>query len=92
VLNKDAADVLRLMSATSPAAVGATLAQLVSHPTAGEATAAALRYLGALFGRRGRPGIGMAAEAMRLAVPAARVEAICVAYTTAMLETVAEQS
>jgi hypothetical protein len=54
--------------------------------TAGDATTAAVAYLGALFGRRGRPGIAMAAEAMRLALPAARVEAICVAYTTALLQ------
>ena len=88
VLDKDAADVLRLMQATSPAAVGETMARLAVHPTAGEPTAAALQYLAALFGRRGRPGITMAANAMRLALPAARVEAICVAYTTAMLQAV----
>jgi hypothetical protein len=86
VLDKDAADVLRLMQATAPAAVGETMAELAAHATAGEATTAALEYLGAMFGRRGRPGIVMAAEAMRLALPAARVEAICVAYTTAMLQ------
>lgn len=84
--DKDAADVLRLMQTTAPATVGATLAGLGAHPMAGRASATALDYLETLFGRRGRPGIEMAASAMRLAVPAARVEAICIAYTTAMLQ------
>lgn len=81
VLDKDAGDVLRLMHTTTPAAVGATLAGLAAHPMAGTASAAALEYLDAQFGRRGRPGIEMAISAMRLAIPAARVEAICTAYT-----------
>lgn len=84
VIDKDAADVLRLMQTTNPATVGGTLADLAAHPMAGGASTAAIGYLEALFGRRGRPGIEMAARAMRLALPAERVEAICVAYTTAM--------
>jgi len=86
VLDKDAGDVLRLMQTTAPAAVGATLAELAAHPMAGPASTAALAYLEAQFGRRGRPGIKMAISAMRLAIPAARVEAICTAYTAAMLD------
>jgi len=86
VLDKDAGDVLRLMQTTTPMNVGTTLAELAAHPMAGPASTAALAYLEAQFGRRGRPGIEMAANAMRLAIPAARVEAICTAYTAAMLE------
>jgi hypothetical protein len=86
VIDKDAADVLRLMQTTSPATVGATLGELAKHPMAGHTAAAALVYLEALFGRRGRRGIEMATEAMRLAIPAARVEAICTAYTTVLLQ------
>lgn len=86
VVDKDAGDVLRLMQTTNPTAVGITLARLAAHPMAGPASAAALEHLEALFGRRGRPGIEMATNAMRLAVPAARVEAICIAYTAAMLQ------
>jgi len=85
VVDKDAADVLRLMQTTDPTAVGATLGELAADPMAGSASAAAIGYLEALFGRRGRPGVEMAARAMRLALPAERVEAVCVAYTTALL-------
>jgi hypothetical protein len=86
VLDKDAGDVLRLMQTTTPTVVGVTLAELAAHPMAGPASTAALGYLETLFGRRGRPGIEMAMRAMRLAVPAARVEAICTAYTAAILD------
>jgi hypothetical protein len=48
-------------------------------------TATAVEYLDRLFGRRGRPGIRMAANALRFVMPEARVEAICVAYTQALL-------
>ncbi len=34
-----------------------------------------------LFGRVGRPGIGMATRALQLAMPPAAVETLCVAYT-----------
>lgn len=85
IVDKDAADVLRLMQTTAPATVGATLAGLAVHPMAGDVTTAAIGYLEALFGRRGRPGIEMASRAMRLAIPAARVEAICTAYTSELL-------
>lgn len=84
VIDKDAADVLRLMQTTNPATVGGTLAELTADPMAGSASTAAIGYLEALFGRRGRPGIAMAARAMRLALPAERVEAICVAYVTTL--------
>lgn len=84
--DKDAADVFRMMQVTSPATVGATLAGLREHPIAGLPTAAAITYLDELFGRRGRPGIQMAARALRVAIPEERIEAICVAYITALLE------
>lgn len=87
IVDKDAADVLRLMQTTKPSEVGATLAALAADPMAGEVSAAAVGYLEMLFGRRGRPGIEMASRATRLAMPAARVEAICVAYTAAALRT-----
>lgn len=86
LVDKDAADVLRLMQTTSPGTVGTTLTELVAHPMAGGVCAAALAYLEELFGRRGRPGVEMATRAMRLALPAARVEAICTAYTAALLQ------
>lgn len=78
--DKDAADVFRMMQVTLPASVGATLSGLLEHPIAGSPTAAAIRYLDELFGRRGRPGIQMAARALRVGIPEERVQAICVAH------------
>jgi hypothetical protein len=88
--DKDAADVIRLMQATSPVQVGTNLAQLRVHQLAGPATSAALGYLQELFGRRGQQGILMAARALRLALPEERVQALSVAYTGALLHTVAD--
>lgn len=84
--DKDAADVVRLMQTTSPADVGATFVALIEEPIARKPSADALVYLEQLFGRRGRPGIEMASRALRVGMPEERVEALCVAYTSALLE------
>lgn len=82
--DKDAADVLRIMQTTNPADIADTLATLTRDPIAGEATAAALTYLDALFGTRGRPGVTMAQRALRTAIPSERIQALCVGYTAAI--------
>ena len=79
--DKDAADVVRLMQTTDPSAVGSTIAGLAAHPIAGAVSADGLAFLDALFGRVGRPGIDMATRALRLAMPEATIETLCVAYT-----------
>lgn len=84
--DKDAADVLRLMQTTSPAAVGATLAELRVDPIAGPASTDAVAFLDALFGRVGRPGIVMATRALRLAMPEATIETLGVSYTRELLK------
>lgn len=86
LVDKDAADVFRLMQSTVPETVGSTPAELAQHPMAGAVSAAAVGYLEQQFARRGRPGVEMAIRAMRLAVPAERIETICVAYTSALLD------
>lgn len=83
--DKDAADVIRLMQATTPAGMAATLAILANDNLAGPSTLAAIEYLDELFGRRGRPGIAMAAEALRIAMPKDRVSGLCVAYAGSVL-------
>jgi hypothetical protein len=83
--DKDALDCLRMMQTSAPAQVGATLRALQDEPVAAAVTATAIEYLERLFARRGRPGIRMAADALRFVMPEARVEAICVAYTEALL-------
>jgi hypothetical protein len=78
--DKDASDVVRIMQTTLPAQVGEILAQLSGDEIAGQPTHDALRYLDELFGRRGRPGIGMAARALSLAMDTDTVEVICTTY------------
>lgn len=82
--DKDAADVVRLMQTTRPAETAATLTQLLEHPIAAACSTDAIRLLDELFGRRGRPGIRMAARALRLAMDEQFVETLCVAYTSAL--------
>jgi len=76
---------MRLMQASSPTEVGATLSRILDHEIAGTATTEALDYLDGLFGRRGRPGIVMAARALRGAMPEDRITALCTAYCAELL-------
>jgi hypothetical protein len=85
LVDKDAADVLRLMQSTSARKIGSTLTRLRVDPMAGPVTEAAIAYIESLFGRRGRPGLEMATRAMRLAVPQERIEALSIAYTSTLI-------
>lgn len=89
--DKDAADVVRLMQTTSPAEVGATLAMLCQDTIAGQPSTDALTYVEELFGRRSRTGIEMASRALRLGMPAPRIETLCVAYTTQLLQSARQE-
>jgi len=82
--DKDASDVVRLMQTTRPDEIAVTLSALAQDAIAGPPTIAALTYIEELFGRRGRPGIEMASRALRTAIPEERVQAICVAYVSAL--------
>jgi len=64
-----------------PADVAETLAQLCGHQIAGEPTRSAIGYLVELFGERRGPGIRMAANALQVAMPEARVATIATGYT-----------
>lgn len=86
--DKDAADVIRLMQATSPRTVGLTVAGLCADDLAGKVSTQAMAYLQEMFGRRGRAGIRMAASALRLGLPEERVEALSIAYTGALVDVV----
>lgn len=83
--DKDAADVYRLMQNNSPIEVAQTMAELRKSELAGPATARALGYLEELFGRRGGTGIGMAARALRLAIPEAQVSTLATSFIERML-------
>ncbi len=78
--DKDAADVLRLMQSVAPERIGETFVRLLDDSIAGAVTSEAVRLLEALFGRAGRPGVRMAARALRLAMDEEQVEALCIAY------------
>jgi hypothetical protein len=82
--DKDAADIVRLMQTTRPHEIAATLDVLAEDEMAGPPTKEALKYIDDLFGRRGRPGIEMASRALRTAMPADRIEALCTGYATAL--------
>jgi hypothetical protein len=81
---KDALDCLHLMQSSASAQIGARRRALQDEPVAAAVTATAVQYVDRLFGQRGRPGIRMAADALRFVIPEA-LEAICVAYTRALL-------
>jgi hypothetical protein len=68
--------------------VGLTLATLCADYIAGGVSSLAIEYLEELFGRRGRVGIRMAAQALRLGLPEERVEALSVSYTGVLVEIV----
>lgn len=85
IVDKDAADVVRLMQTSSPAVVGQTLARLRQHPIAGPPSDDATGFLVELFARRGRAGIEMASRALRIGMPEARIEALCTAYMEQLL-------
>lgn len=78
--DKDAADVYRLMQATSPIEIAERLAELRRHEIAGPATEAAITYLAELFGRRNGEGVRMATRALRLAIPEAQVSTLATSY------------
>lgn len=88
--DKDAADVIRIMQTTRAGDVGATIASLCDDDIAGSVSTSAVVHLDALFGRRGRTGIEMAARALRLAMPEERVEVVSIAYVSVVLSTVGQ--
>jgi hypothetical protein len=88
LVDKDASDVIRLMQTTSPVEIGRRLAELAEDAVAGQTTVDAMGYLDELFGRRGRPGIEMAARALQTAMPEAAVEVLCTTYVGTVIATV----
>ncbi len=85
ISDKDASDVYRIMQATRPAAIKATLHELLSDPVAGPVTDQALSYMKELFGRRSGEGVVMAQRALRLAIDEAQIATLSVAFTEQIL-------
>jgi hypothetical protein len=80
IKDKDASDVVRLMQTTVPYTLIPVFEKLLADPVAGTPTRDGLGYLRQLFGRRGRPGVTMASNALRIAMDPDTVEVICSAY------------
>lgn len=89
LVDKDAADIYRLMQHTTPRDLAPTLTRLRGHDVAGPVTEAALDHLGTLFARRGAPGVEMAVRALRLAIPDPQVRALCTSYMAQLRELLA---
>lgn len=85
IADKDAADVFRLMQATPVIALLERLRPLLTHSMAGQPSSAAVELLGGLFGAARSPGVVMAVDALRVAVPPERVEAVCTSFTREIL-------
>lgn len=81
LIDKDAADIVRIMQTAAPSQISATLAELQRHPLAGASTRVALTYLSELFGSRGAAGVQMAQRALRVAMDEAQVATLCVSFT-----------
>ena len=88
LIDKDAADIFRIMQTASPRQVGTTLASLRHSALAGQVTDTALRHLAVLFGRRAGEGVGMAQRALRTAVPEEQVSALCTSFTERLVAAV----
>jgi beta-lactamase class A len=80
IKDKDASDIVRLMQTTSPAMLAVVFEKLLSDPVAKTPTRDGLGYLRQLFGRRGRPRVTMAIDALTIAMDPDEVEVICTSY------------
>jgi hypothetical protein len=77
---KDAADIYRLMLSTPAEEVAAQLRVFSADEAAGEVTTAAIALLRELFGAPRSPGVAMAEESLRGAVPPRTVRGVCTAF------------
>jgi hypothetical protein len=80
IKDKDASDVVRLMQTTVPYTLAPVFEKLLADPIAGTPTRDGLDYLRQLFGRRGRSGVTMASNALRIAMDPDTVEVICTSF------------
>ncbi len=86
IADKDAADVYRIMQTVAVGDFLLRLRPLFADPIAKAPSAAAVGFLDELFGARASRGVLMAVEALRVGVPADRVEAVCTSFVRAVRE------
>jgi len=80
IKDKDASDVVRLMQTTVPSTLAPVYEKLLADAVAGTPTRDGLDYMRQLFGQRGRPGVTMASNALRIAMDPDTVEVICTSF------------
>ncbi|MEU4762795.1 hypothetical protein AB0H12_06050 [Actinosynnema sp. NPDC023794] len=80
LVNKDAADVLRIMMSVPPKVVAASFAAVIRDPRVGQVAIDGLELLRKQFGAAGTPGVLMAVEALAGDLEAERVRALAPAY------------
>lgn len=85
-VDKDAADVIRIMQCERAQDLAVTIAALAEHPVAGISTRTAAIDLANLFGKRGAPGIRMAGRALQTAIPEDTLSVMAIDYTQVLNE------
>lgn len=85
-IDKDAADVIRLMQATQAGHVALSVKQLMANSLTHDVTAQAINQLDPLFGSVRGEGVRMAVRALEIAMPAERVEQLSRIYVRQLLD------
>jgi len=84
LVDKDAADVYRIMQTTAPELVNDVVARLLADERVAGPSRRGLDLLRAQFGARRAPGVEMAVRSLRVGVPEDRVRAVCVRFLDAL--------
>lgn len=84
LLDKDAADVYRLMQTTPTGLVSDVVAMLLTDERAAQTCRRGVRLLLQQFGARRAPGIAMAVRSLRVGVPEERIGIVCVEFVASL--------
>jgi len=84
LVDKDAADVYRLMRSTAPGVVNEVMERLLADSRTAEPTQQGLLYLRQQFGARRATGVEMAVHSLRVGVPEDRIRAVCSGFVRAL--------
>ncbi|MGW0432464.1 hypothetical protein ACWDV4_07945 [Micromonospora sp. NPDC003197] len=88
---KDASDVIRLMQAEPADQVGRRLREIAADEMAGVSVREGVEHLNELFSRPRSPGVALAVDALRGALPSDFVQALATAYTAELLRAYAAE-
>jgi len=77
-----------MLGEPTPAQIGARLAALRHHPTAGASVQVGMSYLRELFGSPRSPGIALAIDALAGALPEKQIRALAPAFVAGVIESI----